>query len=149
MKTIQHFIFAYVFILCFAACGSDDDCTPDSVAGTYNFVSVECDPDNARDMLEDGSIENSELFTVSAVDETTISIEAEDGSSFELMLTGCEFAAEPISFDFFGISITSTYSGEFDGDVLRLRISTEIEGEIDGQPELEDTSLSCTIVASR
>lgn len=144
-----HYFILSLLVLFFAACGGDDECTPESVAGTYSFVSVECDPATEIDMSDPGSIENSDLITIKAIDETTISIEGEDGSALELMLSGCEFAGDPLSLEFFGLSITSSYGGKFDGNTLSLTIATSIEGEIDGQPDFENKNTSCTVIASK
>jgi len=44
MTNAQYFIFILLVIL-MSACSSDDEFTPESVAGTYTFISAECDPE--------------------------------------------------------------------------------------------------------
>lgn len=131
------------------SCSSDDECTPETVAGTYNLQSAECDPEPDEAMESLSSLENSASFTVTAVDENTISIVGEDGEAIEFPLNGCEFSFEPETVDFFGLNFTVSYSGEFNGDELQIIISSSVSGEIEGQDPIDPFNSTCTVVASR
>jgi len=100
-------------------------------------------------MSELNSLQNTELFVISAVDENTIPIEGDNGESIEFPLNGCSFETEPTSVDFFGLKISAEYSGEFNGDESMLFISTEFSGQIDGQDPIESMKTSCTIIGSK
>lgn len=131
------------------SCGSEEKCTPESIAGTYNYVSSKCESTEDIEIADDDSFENSELFTIKAVDENTISIEGDDGNPIELVIDGCEFASVPISIEFFGINITSSYSGIFEGDQFTLNISSEVSAQLEDGGPVEQSKTTCMLVASK
>ena len=116
MKSILS-ILACSMIILFSSCGGTD-CTPQDLIGTYTGTNT-CageEPDTLSFVITEG--ENGMLvFT----DDT--------GDDFSVQLEGCTFSIPEISFEFFGISITTSGSGEFSGSQLTITQTLTAEGQ--------------------
>ena len=101
-----------------ASCGGDGDCTAEMVAGTY-IGSIMCDdPENNDEDV---------LIRVEARGDDIV-ITDDTGEEFEVELNGCQFTIPEITVDVFGIQLSISGDGEFDGPILTFDVVTTFSG---------------------
>jgi len=112
------FLFAFMVIL-LSSCGSDDDCTTEDYAGTWQLNSEDCTSEDAS---------ASQTLTITAIDANTISVD--DGGTtgaFNVTVVGCSFE-ESINFESIFGPIQADYKGDLNGNTLELDVATTIIG---------------------
>ena len=92
------FLSASLFVI---SCGSDPDCTADSVAGTYTGTN-DCDPDDVTDAT----------LTVTASGES-VTFDDGEGTTWTVALNECSTEPFTETVEIFGISITTTINATF------------------------------------
>lgn len=122
---MRNLIFLFVLGLGLVSCGGGDDCTPETVAGTYTGIN-NCD-DTAASAgvdLNEGEI----TFTVEHIAENSYSATDSNGDATVFTLDGCNVTVPDLEFEFFGIMINTSGDGEINGDQLTLNITTSVDG---------------------
>jgi len=114
---LKNTIYLLFFSVVFFSCGSDDDCTTESVLGTY-VGSSQCN---------DPTLEGPTSITVT-MSGSNLLLEDQDGQEFAVSLDGCSFDIPEVSADFFGVQITADGDGDFDGETLNVNINTTVDG---------------------
>ena len=116
---LKNTIFFLILSAFMFSCGSDDDCTAESVMGTYNGTSLCTDP----------SAEGPTFVTVTGTG-NNLRLEDSTGQMFDVTLNGCDFTIAPMTIDFFGVMVTVDGGGTFDGDDLDVVINSNVAGAI-------------------
>ena len=113
-----------VFILISTSCGSEENCTPDSISGTYTGNNT-CD--------------QSEILGVSLnVGEITYAITHQGGDRYTatdqnnqatmFTLDNCDLTIPIVDFDFGGLLLSSSGEGNIDGDQIIINTITTGDG---------------------
>lgn len=114
---IKYLIFLVVALMAFGACGDSADCTAETVKGIYEGQSV----------CSDGTLDGSSSFAVNGSGDN-ITFADEFGDEYSVSLNGCSFDIPELTIEFFGIEITTSGEGEFNGETLTMTIYTEAVG---------------------
>lgn len=116
------------------ACSNDDDCTQETIVGTY-AGSADCDEPSDPSIM----VEPVNSLTIEHISGNNYAATGDDGTGYPFTVNGCNFDLTEVELDFFGITIKTSGDGSFDGDKITMNIFTEIDGE----------ALNCTFVGSK
>lgn len=106
------------------SCGSENNCTPETIPGTY-VGNIECDETNDPDItLNDGPV----TLNVESLGDNSYSATDEEGEALVFTADGCNVTIPDLEFEFFGIMIRTSGNGNIDGDKLDLDVITSIDG---------------------
>lgn len=121
---MRNLIFLFVLGLGLVSCGGDD-CTPETIAGTYTGINNCDDEATAAGLpLNEGEV----TFTVEHLGENNYSATDSKGETTLFTVDGCNLIVPDLSLEFFGITILTSGDGQFNGDQLNLNITTTVDG---------------------
>jgi len=105
------------------SCGGGDDCTPETIVGTYTGNNSCDDPNNSGVDLNEGEI----TFTIAHLGENNYSATDQNGDVTVFTIDGCSIDVPVLEFEFFGIMRSTSGDGKFDGDQLTLNVITGVD----------------------
>ena len=121
---MRNLILLFVLIVGLAACGGDDNCTSETIVGTYMGIN-NCDDTSGTGVdLGDGDV----TLEIVALGNNNYSATNQDGDETVFTVDGCTITVPDLEFEFFGIMIATSGDGNFDGDQLTLNINTVVDG---------------------
>ncbi len=123
-KTLFGLLICSLFLV--TSC-KDDECTGESVSGTYVGTN-DCDPNDVMELT----------LTVTGTG-SDITVVGDDGSSWSTTLNGCDSETFEQSFDIFGITIDAKFDLSFNDTSVTFRNETTSLGSTE----------TCTIVLDK
>lgn len=120
---MRNLLLLFTLVLGLVACGGGDDCTSETVPGTYTGSNT-CDDAPASVDLPEGDV----TFTITHLGGNNYAATDQDGEEVAFTMNGCDITIPDLEFEFFGIMLSTSGDGKIDGDQLTLNITTGVDG---------------------
>lgn len=130
-------ILIFISLLTFglSSCGGGDDCTTETIVGTYVGVNDCEEVSDPTLVLNEGAI----TMTVEHLSGNSYKASDSNGEEYAFTVNGCDINVPELEFEFLGISIKTSGDGKFDGNQMTLNVTTSLDG----------TSFTCSVTATK
>lgn len=130
-------ILIFISLLAFglSSCGGGNDCTTETIVGTYVGTNDCEDVPDPSLVLNEGDI----TMAVEHISGDSYKVTDSNGQEYALIVNGCDFIIPEVEIIIFGALIKTSGDGNFDGDQVTINILTTLDG----------LSFTCTLTGTK